>query len=182
MTMRRIYRYLQAVLVLWGGLSLLPAATLPVAAKPLAIAAPNGFWFEAVVDGFDLPTAFAIAPDGRIFIAQKEGLVRVFHNGQLQEEPFIDLSNEVNATNERGLLGIAVHPRWQGRGIGRALIAFAEEMAQTLRVPELRLYTHVTMTENVALYGRLGFEETRRAVEDGYERVFMRKAIVILAQ
>jgi glucose/arabinose dehydrogenase len=110
--MRRIYRYLQAVLVLWGGLSLLPAATLPVAAKPLAIAAPNGFWFEAVVDGFDLPTAFAIAPDGRIFIAQKEGLVRVFHNGQLQEEPFIDLSNEVNATNERGLLGIAVHPRW----------------------------------------------------------------------
>jgi ribosomal protein S18 acetylase RimI-like enzyme len=88
----------------------------------------------------------------------------------------------VRAGDHLHLDNVAVHPRWQGRGIGRALIAFAEEMAQTLRVPELRLYTHVTMTENVALYGRLGFEETRRAVEDGYERVFMRKAIVILAQ
>jgi hypothetical protein len=45
-------------------------------------------------------------------VAEKEGRVRVFAGGVLQEEDFIDLRNEVNATNERGLLGIAVHPRW----------------------------------------------------------------------
>ena len=37
------------------------------------------------------------------------------------------------------------------------------------------------MTENIALYLRLGFAETHRAVEDGYERVFMRKPVGALA-
>jgi ribosomal protein S18 acetylase RimI-like enzyme len=87
----------------------------------------------------------------------------------------------VRAGDHLHLDNVAVHPRWQGRGIGRTLVAFAEEMAQTLRLPELRLYTHVKMTENIALYGRLGFEETRRATEDGYERVFMRKTIIVPA-
>jgi len=42
---------------------------------------------------------------------------------------------------------------------------------------ELRLYTHEAMSENIALYRRLGFEETRRRQEDGYDRVFMRKSV-----
>ena len=92
------------------GALLLPAG--PGYAAPLAINTPDGFNFEPVVDGLKMPTGFAIAPDGRIFIIEKEGKVRVFHNGQLQEEPFIDLTNEVNSNNERGLLGVAVHPRW----------------------------------------------------------------------
>jgi ribosomal protein S18 acetylase RimI-like enzyme len=87
----------------------------------------------------------------------------------------------VRAPDHLHLDNVAVHPRWQGRGIGRALIAFAEETAQSWEVAELRLYTHVTMTENIALYTRLGFAETHRAVEDGYERVFMRKAIAAVA-
>jgi ribosomal protein S18 acetylase RimI-like enzyme len=78
------------------------------------------------------------------------------------------------------LNNVAVHPRWQGRGIGRALIAFAEETAREQGVPELRLYTHVTMTENIARYTRIGFVETGRATEDGYERVFMRKLLAAL--
>jgi GNAT superfamily N-acetyltransferase len=87
----------------------------------------------------------------------------------------------VRATDHLQLDNVAVHPRWQGRGIGRALIAFAEETAREQGVPELRLYTHVTMTENIARYARSGFEETHRAVEDGYERVFMRKLLAALA-
>jgi ribosomal protein S18 acetylase RimI-like enzyme len=83
----------------------------------------------------------------------------------------------VRADDHLQLDNVAVHPRWQGRGIGRALIAFAEETARAQGAPELRLYTHVTMVENIALYGRLGFEETRRTLEDGYERVFMRKLL-----
>ncbi|RIK34199.1 MAG: hypothetical protein DCC55_33515, partial [Chloroflexi bacterium] len=101
-------RLLLALCVLMQGL----AGVAPVRAAPLAINAPDGFHFEPVVDGLKMPTGFAIAPDGRIFIIEKEGKVRVFHNGVLQEEPFIDLTNEVNSTNERGLLGVAVHPRW----------------------------------------------------------------------
>jgi ribosomal protein S18 acetylase RimI-like enzyme len=83
----------------------------------------------------------------------------------------------VRAADHLHLDNVAVHPRWQRRGIGQALIAFVEEAARTYEVAELRLYTHVTMTENIALYTRLGFAETHRALEDGYERVFMRKPV-----
>ena len=72
---------------------------------------------------------------------------------------------------------IAVRPDRQGSGIGRRLIAFAEGEARRLGYAELRLYTHVTMTENIALYTRLGFIETGRSHQAGYDRVFMRKPL-----
>jgi ribosomal protein S18 acetylase RimI-like enzyme len=72
---------------------------------------------------------------------------------------------------------VAVEPARQGQGIGRALMAYAERRAVELGLPELRLYTHVKMTENRALYARLGFREVGRRTEDGFERVFMSKRI-----
>ncbi len=72
---------------------------------------------------------------------------------------------------------IAVHPDRQGRGLGRRLIAFAESEALRLGYTELRLYTHERMTENIALYTRLGFRETGRGHDAGYDRVFMTKAL-----
>jgi GNAT superfamily N-acetyltransferase len=70
---------------------------------------------------------------------------------------------------------IAVRPDRQGQGFGRQLIAFAGAEARRLGHAELRLYTHATMIENIALYTRLGFVETGRGHEDGYDRVFMTK-------
>ena len=72
---------------------------------------------------------------------------------------------------------IAVRPDRQGRGLGRRLVAFAEAEARRLGHAELRLYTHATMTENIALYTRLGFRETGRGREAGYDRVFMAKRL-----
>jgi ribosomal protein S18 acetylase RimI-like enzyme len=72
---------------------------------------------------------------------------------------------------------VAVRPDRQGHGLGRALIAIAEAEARRNGFTELRLYTHAKMTENVALYTRLGFVETSRGHEAGYDRVFMRKRI-----
>ena len=72
---------------------------------------------------------------------------------------------------------IAVRPDRQGRGLGRALIAFGEQEARRLGHRELRLYTHQTMTENIALYLRLGFVEIGRGREAGYDRVFMTKRL-----
>ena len=72
---------------------------------------------------------------------------------------------------------IAVRPDRQGHGIGRRLIAFAEAEAARLGLAELRLYTHQTMVENIALYRRLGFVETGRARQAGYDRVFMTKRL-----
>jgi GNAT superfamily N-acetyltransferase len=72
---------------------------------------------------------------------------------------------------------IAVRPDRQGQGLGRRLIAFAEEQARRLGHSEVRLYTHEKMTENIALYTRLGFVETGRGQKAGYDRVFMTKRL-----
>ena len=73
---------------------------------------------------------------------------------------------------------IAVAPARQGAGLGRRLLAFAEVEAVRRGYREIRLYTHRTMTENQRLYAAVGYEETGRGTEAGYERVFMRKRLV----
>ena len=72
---------------------------------------------------------------------------------------------------------VAVRPDSQGTGLGRRLVGFAEGEAQRLGYDEVRLYTRQTMTENIALYMRLGFVETGRGRENGYDRVFMTKRL-----
>ncbi len=72
---------------------------------------------------------------------------------------------------------IAVSPAHQGQGLGRRLMAFAEREAVRRGYAEVRLYTHAKMHENLALYRGLGYEETGRSVQDGYDRVFLRKRL-----
>jgi GNAT superfamily N-acetyltransferase len=77
---------------------------------------------------------------------------------------------------ERALLdNVALLPALQGRGLGRRLIAHVEEEARRLGFAALELYTHELMTENIALYRRLGYAEFARRTEKGYARVYMRK-------
>jgi GNAT superfamily N-acetyltransferase len=75
------------------------------------------------------------------------------------------------------LENVAVAPAWQGQGIGRALIGFAEDRARALGALEITLYTNELMTENLSLYPALGYEETGRRGEEGFRRVFFRKAL-----
>ena len=72
---------------------------------------------------------------------------------------------------------VAVAPGHQGRGLGRELKAVAEERAKGAGLSEIRLYTNEKMWENLAVYGKLGFEETGRGLDGGYRRVFMRKRL-----
>jgi len=72
---------------------------------------------------------------------------------------------------------IAIAPERQGRGLGRRLLAFAESEALRRGYREIRLYTHETMMENQRLYTSIGYEETGRSNEAGYDRVFMRKQL-----
>lgn len=77
-----------------------------------ANALPSGFVIDDVVTGLNGGVAFDFAPDGRIFIAEKVGSIRVFQNGQLLPTRFIDISNQVNGRGDRGLLSLAVHPNF----------------------------------------------------------------------
>jgi glucose/arabinose dehydrogenase/peptidoglycan/xylan/chitin deacetylase (PgdA/CDA1 family) len=74
-----------------------------------------GFESEEVVAGLTLATAIDHAPDGRIFIAEKGGIVRVVKNGVLLPTPLIALT-DVNSFGDRGLLGIAVDPNFATNG------------------------------------------------------------------
>jgi ribosomal protein S18 acetylase RimI-like enzyme len=75
------------------------------------------------------------------------------------------------------LENIAVAPGRQGQGLGRALMAFAEDRARAEGLAEVVLYTNERMTENLRFYPALGYAETGRAVQDGFARVFYRKAV-----
>ena len=81
------------------------------------------------------------------------------------------------APNYLLLDNIAVSPTRQGFGLGRRMLAFAEEEAMQRGYREIRLYTHQTMVENQRLYASIGYEETGRGSEAGYDRVFMRKRL-----
>jgi GNAT superfamily N-acetyltransferase len=85
----------------------------------------------------------------------------------------------VLAETPEGLLvdNVAVHPEGQGQRIGSALLAFAEAEARRRGIARLHLYTHAMMAENVARYVRLGWRETHRATQHGFDRVFMEKLL-----
>jgi len=72
---------------------------------------------------------------------------------------------------------IVVSPAHQGLGLGRRLLAFAEAEALRRGYREIHLYTHQTMVENQRLYASIGYKETGRRAEAGYDRVFMRKLL-----
>jgi N-acetylglutamate synthase-like GNAT family acetyltransferase len=80
---------------------------------------------------------------------------------------------------ERTMLlhNVAVSPSMQGKGRGRKLIAFAETIARAAGCEMICLYTNALMTENLAIYRRRGFTETRRGEEKGYQRVYMAKRL-----
>ena len=73
------------------------------------------------------------------------------------------------------LENVAVDPAVQGQGIGGKLITAVENHARSLNKSAVELYTNIHMTENQQLYPALGYVETARSTEDGFERVFYRK-------
>ena len=75
------------------------------------------------------------------------------------------------------LENVAVLPDRAGRGLGRALIGFVEAEARRRGHEAVELYTNVAMAENLALYPRLGYVETGRRREDGFDRVYFRKTL-----
>ena len=75
----------------------------------------NGFTRnENWITGLSSATAFAQAPDGRLFVAQQGGALRVVKNGVLQAAPFHTFA--VDSAGERGLLGVAFHPGFASNG------------------------------------------------------------------
>jgi GNAT superfamily N-acetyltransferase len=72
---------------------------------------------------------------------------------------------------------IAVAPAFQKRGLGRRLMAHAEDVARDLDYPEIRLYTNKLFAENVELYVRLGYRIDREVLTERGVAVHMSKTV-----
>lgn len=89
---------------------------------------PEGFGQRQVATGLSAPTAMAFAPDGRLFVTEQGGTVRVVKDGQLLPTPFLRVNPD--SRGERGLLGIAFDP---GFGVSNNYV-YAYYTARTPRV------------------------------------------------
>jgi glucose/arabinose dehydrogenase len=86
---------------------------LSLAAQPLTM--PPGFSLEENwVTGLTQPTDLKIAPDGRIFVTEKGGAIRIVEHGELLPDPFFTVSTQT--PNERGLDGIVLDPDFEVNG------------------------------------------------------------------
>jgi ribosomal protein S18 acetylase RimI-like enzyme len=72
---------------------------------------------------------------------------------------------------------VAVDPSHQGSGVGRALLEHAEAAARRAGFDSIYLYTHEKLTENLALYARIGYVEYDRRPHGGDHIVYLRKSL-----
>jgi glucose/arabinose dehydrogenase/PKD repeat protein len=100
---------LGAALALVVGLALAGLASAPFARAAL----PPGFQEQVVFSGLTNPTAIRFASDGRIFVAEKRGVIKVFDNlSDSTPTVFADLNTNVYNFWDRGLLGLELHPNF----------------------------------------------------------------------
>jgi len=87
-------------------------------AEAVQLPAPQAYAWSLVVNRLARPVGVASAADGsgRLFLLEQAGKVRVFRLGTLLDEPYLDISSQVSCCAERGLLGLAFHPRYAENG------------------------------------------------------------------
>ncbi|MES2659560.1 MAG: PQQ-dependent sugar dehydrogenase [Verrucomicrobiota bacterium] len=76
---------------------------------------PAGFGETQMAKGLN-PTTMSFAPDGRLFLCEKHGLLRVISGNELLPKPILDISSKVDAWNERGLLSVCFDPEFTRNG------------------------------------------------------------------
>ncbi|WP_412539823.1 PQQ-dependent sugar dehydrogenase [Longispora sp. K20-0274] len=92
---------------------LIAATLVPGSSPATAATLPSGFVEQIVFTGLTQPTNVEFAPDGRIFVAQKNGVIKVYDSlSDPTPDTFADLSAQVNNFWDRGLLGLALPPNF----------------------------------------------------------------------
>jgi glucose/arabinose dehydrogenase len=125
----------QAVTVAAGGTG---AATVSYSAAALAL---------ALTEIANVPGAvFATAPggDGRLFIAERAGRIRILQGGVVLATPFLDISSRVAAQGEGGLLSFAFHPQYASNGL---LFVYYTDLANNIIIERHRVSANANQAE-----------------------------------
>jgi ribosomal protein S18 acetylase RimI-like enzyme len=77
------------------------------------------------------------------------------------------------------IANVAVDPSNRGKGLGKALLEFAETEARRAGFDSTYLYTHEKMTENIALYTKIGYVEYDRRSQGDFSLVYLRKQLEV---
>jgi len=139
---------------------------------PAEAAAPAGFFTEVVAGGFNLPTAIAFAPDGRIFVAEKGGVIKIIKDGVVLPVPFVTLP-DVNDWADHGLLGLALDPNFAANGF--VYLSYTHENTpgknyegpKTGRIVRLKASGDTAdMSTYMVLVGTVGGDEAKPSCDD----------------
>jgi ribosomal protein S18 acetylase RimI-like enzyme len=149
-----------------GGYRLRPATGSDAASVAALVDAAYGHYVERIgmQPGPMTDDYAAVIRDRQVTVAEHDGaIVGVVVLTVTDEGFFID--------------NVAVHPSRRGTGLGRALLQFAEAEARRAGFDAIHLYTHEQMTENLALYARIGYLEYDRRSQGGFSLVYMQKQL-----
>ncbi|KAF5227859.1 hypothetical protein FANTH_14664 [Fusarium anthophilum] len=130
--------------------------------------------YSKYVDRIGKPPAPMTADYAKLLTTHHVFILRISSTNSIVGS--IALSCELG-TDSIKINNLVVDTAAQGRGFGGLLIRYAETFAKLMGRPALTLFTNVKMYENLALYRKMGFLETERKTEDGYERVYFRKEL-----
>ncbi|HEY1409481.1 MAG TPA: PQQ-dependent sugar dehydrogenase, partial [Promineifilum sp.] len=104
--------------------------------SPTAPAPIEGITLLPVItQGLDQPTFLTHAFDGRLFVLERDGRIRIIEDGQLLTEPFLDIDDRVSSnSSEQGLLGLAFHPDYASDGApheGHFFVNYTDNLGDT---------------------------------------------------
>ena len=105
---------------------------------------------EKVASGINTPLAMVQAPgDPRMFVIEQNGRIKIIEGGQLKPTPFLDIRSKIRPLNhdfdERGLLGIALHPKFKDNG--KFYVAYSAHLDYQDKLDQLLWYSHSNVVE-----------------------------------
>lgn len=105
---------------------------------------------EAVVGGINTPLAMVQPPgDNRMFIIEQNGRIKILEDGKLKASPFLDIRSKIKPLNhdfdERGLLGIAMHPDFAKNG--KFYVSYSAHLDYQSDLGQLLWYSHNNVIE-----------------------------------
>lgn len=119
------------------------AGSPPVNAQPdeaQGVSPDFPYTAETLASGLEVPWEMAFAPDGRIFITERTGSLRVMENGKLRDAPLLKLSEPLVSKGEGGLLGLALDPDFEQNGRAYVYHTYRTEEGETAnRVLQLQI-------------------------------------------
>lgn len=114
---------------------------------------------EIAAEGLDVPWEMDVAQDGRIFLTERTGTIRVIVDDQLISEPVIDLADQVHSISESGLLGLVLDPDFLHNGYMYVYYTYEQDTRLYNRVLRLKESNHHAVVDKVLLDG-LGGERS----------------------